>query len=36
MMGMHQGMMSHTMEHMQAGPQSMAMCRMMKVGAVKH
>ena len=36
MMGIHEGMMSHTMEHMQAGPQSMAMCRMMKVGAVKH
>ena len=36
MMGMHQGMMSHTMEHMQAGPQSMAMCPMMKMGGMKH
>jgi hypothetical protein len=36
MMQMHQGMMSHMMEHMQAGPQSMAMCPMMKMGAMKH
>lgn len=30
MMKMHQGMMGHIMEHMQAGPGSMAMCPMMK------
>jgi hypothetical protein len=30
MMNMHQGMMGHMMEHMQAGPESMAMCPMMK------
>lgn len=36
MMQMHQGMMSHMMEHMQAGPQSMAMCPMMKMGGMKH
>lgn len=36
MMQMHQGMMSHMMEHMHAGPQSMAMCPMMKMGAMKH
>lgn len=30
MMGMQQEMMAHTMEHMQAGPQSMASCPMMK------
>ena len=36
MMQMHQGMMGHMMEHMQAGPQSMAMCPMMKMGAMKH
>jgi len=34
-MGMHEGMMSHMMEHMQAGPQSMAMCPMMKMGGMK-
>jgi len=32
MMGMHQSMAGHMMEHMQAGPQSMAMCPMMKGG----
>ena len=36
MMQMHQGMMAHMMEHMQAGPQSLAMCPMMKMGAMKH
>ena len=36
MMTMHEGMMSHMMEHMQAGPQSMAMCPMMKMGGMKH
>ena len=36
MMEMHQGTMSHMMEHMQAGPQSMGMCPMMKMGAMKH
>ena len=36
MMQIHQGMMGHMMEHMQAGPQSMAMCPMMKMGAMKH
>ena len=36
MMGMHEGMMSHMSEHMQAGPQSMAMCPMMKMGGMKH
>ena len=36
MMQMHQGTMSHMMEHMQAGPQSMGMCPMMKMGAMKH
>jgi len=35
MMAMHQGMMGHMMEHMQAGPQSMAMCPMMKMGTMK-
>ena len=30
MMKMHEGMMSHMMEHMQAGTGSMAMCPMMK------
>ena len=32
MMGMHQKMAGHMMEHMQAGPNSMAMCPMMKMG----
>ena len=36
MMQMHQGMMGHMMEHMQGGPQSMAMCPMMKMGGMKH
>lgn len=36
MMGMHQKMMGHMAEHMQAGPQSMAMCPMMKMGGMKH
>lgn len=36
MMRMHQGMMSHMMEHVQAGAQSMAMCPMMKMGGMKH
>jgi hypothetical protein len=36
MMKMQHGMMSHMMEHMQAGPQSMAMCPMMKMGGMKH
>ena len=36
MMKMDEGMMNHMMEHMQAGPQSMAMCPMMKMGAMKH
>jgi hypothetical protein len=36
MMQMHHRMMSHMMEHMQAGPQSMAMCPMMKMGTMKH
>lgn len=36
MMKMHEGTMSHLMEHMQAGPQSMAMCPMMKPGGMKH
>jgi vancomycin resistance protein YoaR len=36
MMQTHQGMMSHMMEHMQTGPQSMAMCPMMKMGAMTH
>lgn len=35
MMEMHQGMMTHMMEHMQAGPDSMAMCPMMKMGGMK-
>ena len=30
MMKMQEGMMSHMMEHMQAGTASMAMCPMMK------
>jgi hypothetical protein len=30
MMKMQEGMMSHMMEHIQAGPASMAMCPMMK------
>lgn len=37
MMKMHQDMMSHMMEHMQAGKDSMAMCPMMKqMGGMKH
>lgn len=36
MMNVHVGMMGHMMEHMQAGPQSMAMCPMMKIGGMKH
>ena len=37
MMKMHEGMMSHMMEHMQAGTASMAMCPMMKqMGDMKH
>lgn len=36
MMGMHQKMMGHTMEHMQAGKASMAMCPMMKKDGMKH
>ncbi len=37
MMKMHQDMMSHMMEHMQAGKDSMAMCPMMKqMGDMKH
>ena len=36
MMQMHQGMMGHTMDHMQAGPESMAMCPMMKMEGMKH
>ena len=32
---MHQGMMTHMGEHMQAGPQSMAMCPMMKMGSMR-
>ena len=36
MMQMHQSMMGHTMEHMQAGPKSMAMCPMMKMAGMKH
>jgi predicted transcriptional regulator len=35
MMKMHQGTMAHMMEHMQAGPKSMAMCPMMKMGGQK-
>lgn len=36
MMKMQQGMMSHMMEHMQEGKDSMAMCPMMKqMGAMK-
>jgi len=36
MMKMQDGMMSHTIEHMQAGTASMAMCPMMKpMGAMK-
>ena len=36
MMKMQQGMMGHMMEHMQAGPDSMAMCPMMKqMGGMK-
>jgi hypothetical protein len=36
MMKMQEGMMSHTMEHMQAGAASMAMCPMMKqMGGMK-
>lgn len=35
MMSMHQNMIGHMGEHMQAGPQSMAMCPMMK-GQMKH
>ena len=33
MMSMHQNMMGHLSEHMQAGPQSMAMCPMMGMTA---
>jgi acyl CoA:acetate/3-ketoacid CoA transferase alpha subunit len=37
MMKMQEGMMSHMMEHMQAGAASMAMCPMMKqMGDMKH
>jgi hypothetical protein len=36
MMQMHQQMMSHMGEHMQAGAQSMAMCPMMKMGGMQH
>ena len=37
MMKMEQGMMTHMMEHMQAGAGSMAMCPMMKqMGDMKH
>ena len=36
MMTMHEGMMSHMTEHMHAGPQSMAMCPMMKMRGMKH
>ena len=37
MMKMQQGAMTHMMEHMQAGKDSMAMCPMMKqMGAMKH
>ena len=37
MMKMQEGMMSHMMEHMQAGSGSMAMCPMMKqMGDMKH
>ncbi len=37
MMKMQHGMMAHTMEHMQAGKDSMAMCPMMKqMGGMKH
>jgi len=37
MMKMQEGMMSHMMEHMQAGTGSMAMCPMMKqMGDIKH
>jgi len=36
MMKMQEGMMSHMMEHMQAGTGSMAMCPMMKqMGGMK-
>jgi hypothetical protein len=36
MMKMHQDMMGHMMEHMQAGKDSMAMCPMMKqMGSMK-
>jgi hypothetical protein len=36
MMQMHQQMMTHTGEHVQAGAQSMAMCPMMKMGRMQH
>jgi hypothetical protein len=36
MMNMQGGMMSHMMEHAQAGQKSMAMCPMMKMGGMKH
>ncbi len=36
MMQMHQGMMGHMGEHMQAGKESMAMCPMMKGMSGKH
>ena len=36
MMKMQEGMMSHMMEHMQAGKESMASCPMMKpMGSMK-
>jgi hypothetical protein len=36
MMRMHHSMMGHMMQHIQAGPQSMTMCPMMKMGAMRH
>lgn len=36
MAGMQQRMMAHMGEHMQAGPQSMAACPMMKMGGMKY
>ena len=36
MMQMHQRMMSHMGEHVQAGAQSVAMCPMMKMGDMQH
>ena len=35
MMQMHHGMMGHMTEHMQDGRQAMAMCPMMKMGAMR-